>query len=426
VTSKTRQPVCATVAGMGMSGACTARGDFYQTGTMPAAAITPATIDRSPLVSWLAVVSVTFGIFTIVTTEIMPIGLLTSIGASFDISDGAAGLMMTMPGFLAAVAAPTVTVMTGRLDRRVMLSTLMLVFALANFLAAVASAYWIMMVSRVLVGFVIGAFWSIGAGLAARLVRAERSGRATAVIFSAVPLGSVFGVPAGTLIGNVAHWRMAFVVLGILSLIVFVGLVAFLPPLPAVQVTRFDVLRGMLQSGAVRAGLLITFLIVLAHFGTYTYVTPFLENVSQIDPAWIAVFLLAYGAAGVVGNFVAGTTVSRHLQATFGTSACMLAAATLLLPVFGRSGIGALLLLIVWGLAYGAVPVCSQTWFSMSAPHAPEAATVLFTASFQATISIGALAGGFVVDAASTSAVMLLGGSVAILMAVATWTATTR
>jgi predicted MFS family arabinose efflux permease len=299
---------------------------------MPAAAITPATIDRSPLVSWLAVVAVTFGIFTIVTTEIMPIGLLTSIGASFDISDGAAGLMMTMPGFLAAVAAPTVTVMTGRLDRRVMLSTLMLVFALANFLAAVASAYWIMMVSRVLVGFVIGAFWSIGAGLAARLVRAERSGRATAVIFSAVPLGSVFGVPAGTLIGNVAHWRMAFVVLGILSLIVFVGLVAFLPPLPAVQVTRFDVLRGMLQSGAVRAGLLITFLIVLAHFGTYTYVTPFLENVSQIDPAWIAVFLLAYGAAGVVGNFVAGTTVSRHLQATFGTSACMLAAALCCCP----------------------------------------------------------------------------------------------
>ncbi|MFE1349077.1 hypothetical protein ACFW57_31270, partial [Streptomyces sp. NPDC058757] len=79
----------------------------------------PVSPNRSPLVSWLAVVSVTAGIFSIVTTEILPIGLLTSIGSSFTVSDGMAGLMMTMPGFLAAVSAPLVTVATGRVDRRV-------------------------------------------------------------------------------------------------------------------------------------------------------------------------------------------------------------------------------------------------------------------------------------------------------------------
>ncbi|WP_336207277.1 hypothetical protein [Nonomuraea sp. LPB2021202275-12-8] len=76
---------------------------------------------RSPLISWLAVVSLMAGIFSIVTAEILPIGLLTSIGSSFAISDGAAGLMMTVPGLLAAIAAPTVTVATRRLDRRTML-----------------------------------------------------------------------------------------------------------------------------------------------------------------------------------------------------------------------------------------------------------------------------------------------------------------
>jgi predicted MFS family arabinose efflux permease len=69
-----------------------------------------------------------------------------------------------------------------------------------------------MTVSRIVVGFVIGAFWSIGAGLAARLVKPELAGRATAVIFSAVPLGSVLGVPAGTFVGNLAGWRTAFAV----------------------------------------------------------------------------------------------------------------------------------------------------------------------------------------------------------------------
>ncbi|WP_129669142.1 MFS transporter [Phytoactinopolyspora endophytica] len=381
----------------------------------PAAPTDPAPV-RSPLVGWLAVVTVMMGIFAIVTTEILPIGVLTAVGASFRISDGVAGLMMTMPGVLAAIAAPTVTVATARLDRRLMLCLLMLVLTLANILAAVATAYWVMMISRVLVGFVIGAFWSIGAGLGARLVRPERAGLATAVIFSAVPLGSVLGVPAGTLIGNIADWRAAFVALAIVSAAVFVSLIVFVPPLPPVRVTRLSVLRGMLRSTAVRVGLAATFLIVLAHFGTYTYVTPFLETVTGIAPGGITVCLLIYGAAGVAGNFVAGALVSRNLRVVFGASACLLAGATLLLPVLGRSVPGAVVLLVVWGTAYGAVPVCSQSWFAASAPHAPEAATVVFTASFQATIAVGALVGGVVVDATSPSVVMVLGGTVAILM----------
>jgi predicted MFS family arabinose efflux permease len=377
---------------------------------------------RSPLISWLAVISVMLGIFSIVTTEILPIGLLTSIGATFDVSDGTAGLMMTMPGFLAAIAAPVVTVATGRLDRRFMLCVLMLVLALADFLAAVAPAYWILVVSRVLVGFVIGAFWSIGSGLAARLVPAHQVSRATAVIFSAVPLGSVIGVPAGTFIGDLFGWRAAFVVMGVLTLGVFAMLVAVVPKLPAVESTRLNVLGDMLRTKLVRVGLLVTFLIVLAHFGTYTYVTPFLEDVTEVSPSMITFFLLTYGVAGIVGNFIAGSMASRDVRRTFSIGACMIAAATLLLPVAGKSAVGAIVLLIVWGVAYGGVPVCSQTWFVKSYPQATEAASVLFTSSFQATISIGALLGGVVVDSASTSMVMVLGGISATLMAVAVWT----
>jgi predicted MFS family arabinose efflux permease len=356
------------------------------------------------------------GIFSIVTAEILPIGLLTSIGSSFEISDGAAGLMMTTPGILAAVAAPLVTVATARFDRRVMLCAFMLLLAIADFLAAAAPNYGVMMVSRVLVGLVIGGFWSIGAGLAARLVRTERVGTATAVIFSAVPLGSVFGVPVGTLIGNLAGWRTAFVLMGVMTAGVLLALVVLLPTLPAVRATRLRDLGALFRSAGVRVGLVLTFLMVLAHFGTYTYVTPFLQQVTQVSPVLITAFLLVYGVAGIVGNFIAGIAVTRALRATVIVSGGMLAAATLLLPVLGADELGAIVLLVVWGLAYGAVPVCSQTWFSTSAPHAPEAASILFTSSFQATIAIGALLGGVVVDAASPSTVMVLGGSVALLV----------
>ncbi|MEU6102533.1 MFS transporter [Streptomyces flaveolus] len=359
------------------------------------------------------------GIFAIVTTEIMPIGLLTSIGSSFTVSDGMAGLMMTMPGFLAAIAAPLVTAATARFDRRVMLCVFMFLLALANFLAAAAPDYWLVLISRVMVGITIGGFWSIGAGLAQRLVPPASAGRASAVIFSAVPLGSVLGVPAGTFIGDLAGWRTAFTVMGALTVAVLVMLLLFLPPLPPVQATRLGVLGGMLRGAGTRSALLLTFLVVLAHFGAYTYVTPFLGQVTHAGDGLVTTFLLLYGAAGVLGNFLGGVWAARYPRTVFGLAAGLIAAATLLLPALGRWETGAVSLLIVWGLAYGAVPVTSQTWFSKSAPHAPEAASVLFTASFQATISIGALVGGVVLDRTSPSAVMLLGGCTAFLMVLA-------
>ncbi|MEU6766186.1 MFS transporter [Streptomyces sp. NPDC046853] len=389
---------------------------------MPAPTTPPLSTDASSVRTrpggWPAVIAVTAGIFAIVTTEILPIGLLTPIGDTFGISDGTAGLMMTLPGILAAVAAPTVTVTTGRVDRRRMLCALILLLALANFLAAAAPGYWLMLVSRVLVGLVIGAFWSIGSGLAARLVPAAQAGRATAVIFSAVPLGSVLGVPAGTLLGQLVGWRAAFAVTGVLTLAVFAALVVSVPSLPPQHVTRLSVLRDLLGTARVRGALAVTFLIVTAHFGTYTYVTPFLADVTHTGPRTITLFLLAYGAAGILGNFLAGTWAGRAPRGTFATAAALIAAATLLLPVLGTAKSGALVLLLLWGTAYGAVPVCSQMWFVTAAPHRPEAASVLFTSSFQATFSLGALAGGAVVDASSTAVVMTLGGVVATLAAV--------
>ncbi|MFD9076595.1 MFS transporter, partial [Streptomyces lasiicapitis] len=256
---------------------------------------------------------------------------------------------------------------------------------------------------------------SIGAGLAGRLVPPESVGRATAVIFSAVPLGSVLGVPAGTFVGDVAGWRTAFVALGVLSVGVWVAMLVVIPPLPPEEALRGSVLRGALRGVGTRWALLVTVLVVLAHFGAYTYVTPFLRQVTDVGPGLVTVFLLVYGAAGIAGNFLGGAAVVRRPRAAFAVAAGLIAVATLLLPVLGTRPVGAVVLLVVWGIAYGAVPVCSQAWFAAAVPRSPEAASVLFTASFQATLSLGALTGGVLVDGASPSAVMVLAGLTAVL-----------
>ncbi|MFD9793159.1 MFS transporter [Streptomyces sp. NPDC059070] len=385
------------------------------TATTSSATTPGTTARRRPRGGWAAVLSVMAGIFAIVTTEILPIGLLSPIAADFGVSDGTAGLMMTTPALLAAVSAPVVTLATARTDRRVLLCGLVSLLAVADFLAAAAPVYWLVLVSRVLVGVTVGGFWSIGAGLAARLVPARSAARATAVIFAAVPLGSVLGVPVGTLIGDRAGWRTAFLVMGALSVAVLAALLYVLPPLPAVRTVRADTLRALLGGGATRRVLVITFLTVLAQFGAYTYVTPFLERVTDVGPGAVTALLLLYGAAGIAGNFLGGALVPRHPRAGFGGATALIGCATLLLPLLGGSTAGAVVLLLVWGIGYGAVPVASQTWFVRSAPHESEAATVLFTSSFQATMSVGSLGGGLLVDRSSPSAVMALGGAVAVL-----------
>jgi predicted MFS family arabinose efflux permease len=376
---------------------------------------------RTPTVRWLGVVAVMLGIFAIVTTEILPIGLLTPIGADFALTPGRTGWLMTMPGLVAAVAAPVVTVATARLDRRLMLCILMVLLAIAGFLAAAAPVFWLELVARFLVGLTIGGFWSIGAGLGSRLVPERWAPRATAVIFSAVPLGSVLGVPAGTFVGEFAGWRTSFAALGVLGLVALAVLRATVPALPPLQVTRAAVLRDALRGS--RNALIVTCLIVTAQFATFTYVTPFLRDV--VRPELIGLFLLIYGAAGLVGNVLAGTAAARNLNATFATCAGLIAAATLLLPLVGHTAAGALVVLVVWGLGYGGIPVCSMSMFAAASPQSREAATVWFTSSYQAVLSIGALLGGLVVDAWSIPVAMVAGGAcAAVAVAVLLWSRT--
>jgi predicted MFS family arabinose efflux permease len=60
----------------------------------------------------------------------------------------------------------------------------------------------------------------------------------------------------------------------------------------------------------------------------------------------------------------------------------------------------------VWGLAYGGVSVSIQAWMMRSAPDQREGASALFVGTFNASVALGALVGGFVLDGAGGTALM--------------------
>lgn len=379
--------------------------------------------DASARNHWIAVTAVAFGTFLLVTAEQLPIGLLTPVGSALSVSEGAAGLMVTVPSIVAAVAAPVVPVLVRTMDRRLLLVALMGLMTLANLASALAPDYPLLIAARVLVGVAIGGFWAIAGGLAVRLVPASHVPRATAIIFGGVGAANVFGVPIGTMIGGLANWRIAFGALGVLALAVLVALLAVLPPLTAARPVGLRRLAAQFRDQGVRVGLLATFLIVTGHFSAYTFISPVLRELSGVDEEFVGPLLFGFGVAGIAGNFVAGAAVAKRLHRTVLTIAAALGVTVLLYPVVGLSAAGGVLLLVIWGLVYGGVSTSLQTWMIRAAPEAVEEASALWVAVFNLSIGLGALAGGAIVDALPLRGVLWLAGVLVLVAGPAVWSA---
>jgi predicted MFS family arabinose efflux permease len=375
------------------------------------------TAERAGVRRWVAVVTISLGTFLLVTAEQLPVGLLTPVGADLRVTDGVAGLMVTVPGIVAAVSALLVPVLVGRLDRRVLLGALMALMTLANALSALAPTYPVLLGSRVLVGVAIGGFWAVAGGLATRLVPEADVPRATALIFGGVAAANVLGVPIGTLLGEFAGWRVAFGALGALAAVVLVALFALLPPLVADRPLRPGVLLAQLRNRGVAAGILVTLLVVTGHFAAYTFVSPVLQERAGIPVALVGPLLLGFGAAGIIGNFVAGAAVARRLHRTVLGIVLALALVLALHALLDAGTTGGIALLLLWGLAYGGVSVSLQSWMIAAAPRAVEAATALWVAVFNLAIGLGALVGGLVVDRAALVGVLWLAAALFLLAA---------
>lgn len=365
--------------------------------------------------SWLAVGAVAVGAFAFVTTEFLPVGVLPRVAADLDVSPGTAGLMVTVPGVIAALSAPGLMLVAGRMDRRRVFLLLTALLLASNLISAFAPDFLFMLLGRALLGASLGGFWTLATAASGRLVRPKDAPRAMATILTGVTCATVIGVPLGTFIASFASWRASFMATGVLVAIALVAQFFFVPSLPSSTALRLRDLVDVLRRPHPRRSMLMVALVFGAHFSSYTYVTPFLLHNANLSMSTITWLLLGFGIIGFFSNFAVSSTVTRSLKTSVGAMISLLMFALVSLPLLQHSSLGVMAFVLAWGVSFGALPLCFSIWVQRATPDSPEAGSALFVSIIQVAIALGSLTGGVVVDHVGISADFLFGAGLALL-----------
>ncbi|GIE34038.1 MFS transporter [Actinoplanes italicus] len=374
--------------------------------------------------SWLGVAVITASLFTFVTTELMPVGLLTAVSGDLDVSVGAAGLMVTLYGISAGLGVPFLVAWTRRVNRRVLLTVLLGVLAAGNLITALAPNYPLVLGTRLIMGFANGMFWAIGVSMAMRMVPGRLASRASAVALSGISIATVVGIPVGTFLEDLTDWRTTFMIWSGLSVVVLIAVAVIIPSMPSQNAVPVREVLGLpFANVALRTVMYAVTLYVLGHFAAYTFIRPYAEQNSSATPALIAVLLIVYGIGGAAGNFIAGHTVTKNLRGSFIAACVGLVVAMLLLLTIGHTVPGLIVAVVLWGVSFGAANLCQINMMLGAAPDKFEAAMSINTLGYNTSIALGALFGGLFADRFGVPSAVWLGvglASAALLITLAT------
>jgi predicted MFS family arabinose efflux permease len=367
---------------------------------------------------WASVGAIAFGAFVIVMTETLPVGMLPQIADGLNVSLGLAGLMVLVPGFSAAVAAPLFFVASGRLNRRSAILFLGLAVLLSNAVVAVAPNFIIALIARMLFGATLGAFWTVVSPVGPKLVGPAGGTRAITIIAAGISGGMVVGLPAGQFLGELVGWRFTFAIAAAVTLLVVLAQAALLPGIPADGRTHLRDLVGVVTRRSAQFGMAAGALVFVGQFVAWTYITPFLVDHTHLSSGVITLLYILYGIGGIVGSLVAGSLFKRGVIGSFAGAAAVVAVLLIGLAIAGTVPWLAGLLLVLWGLFWGIVNPGTLVWILDAAPETPEAASAVNVTNLQIAVALGSGLGAILVTSATLQTVFVTAGFIVLASAV--------
>ena len=246
------------------------------------------------------------GAFGIGTTEFTPMGLLPVIAQGVDVSIPSAGMLITAYAIGVMVGAPIMTLLFSRFGKRAALMALMAIFTLGNLLSSLSPDYYTLLASRLVTSLNHGAFFGLGAVVAASVVPKEKQASAVATMFMGLTIANIGGVPAATWIGQQVGWRMAFAGTAVLGLLAMAALWYALPKGERGSVPHVRKELAVIARPSVLLAMATTVLGAGAMFTLYTYVAPVLAELTGASDSFVTLGLVLIGVGFTLGNSLGG------------------------------------------------------------------------------------------------------------------------
>ena len=375
----------------------------------------------------LALLSLFAAAFAIGTSEFVIAGILPAVSTDLSISIPTAGLLVSLYALGVAIGGPLLATFTGRFPRKLLLLIYVSIFTVGYVVCALAPNYASLLVARMVISLIHGAYFGTAMVTATRVVDENRRGFAVSLILAGLTVANVVGVPLGTAIGTAFGWRMTFWAVAALGALSLVAIALLVPRDNAHESTSGSLLAEIKVLGRepVYTSLIIIISQTIGQFALFTYISPLLTDVSGVSLDVVPWLLLVFGIGSTLGVLLGGRLADWRLMASLvGILAVQLVIYALMLPFAGSPWIMAALVLI-WGgtaFAFGS-PV--QTRILSNTQDAPLLAASLIPSAFNVAIAAGAWIGGALIDQGYSYGVLpwagVIGTAIAVVVAVVSW-----
>ncbi|MGP9043955.1 MFS transporter [Cytobacillus kochii] len=357
----------------------------------------------------LLIYILTIGVFGILTTEMGIIGILPSIAEHFDISVAKAGLLVSLFALAVAISGPILPLLFSHINRKRVMLLVLGIFVIGNIVSIFATNFTILLIARVIPAFFHPVYCALALTVAATSVRKGEAPKAVAKVIFGVNAGMILGVPITNYIANQTSLEMSFLFFTIVNALAFVATLIFVPSLPVKERMTYGAQISVLKKPVVWLAIATVVFIGSAFSSINSFITEYLEVVTNVTGNLLTLALFIFGLASLVGTIAAGNFLTKNVLKTATIFPIVLGVVHLLSFITGKSLGPMIITILLWGILFAIGNNVSQYWITSAAPESPDLANGLFLSGSNLGITIGTTVGGLFISGMGTQYVVLGG-----------------
>ncbi|UYQ78669.1 MFS transporter [Glutamicibacter sp. JL.03c] len=348
-------------------------------------------------------------VFVMGTSEFMLAGLLPAISADLDVDLGAAGLLTSAFAAGMALGAPLMAAAARRWPARPALLACLSGFAASHVIAALATDFELLLITRVLGAVSNAGFLAIALSAATTMVPANLRGRAVSILLAGTSAAMIAGVPAGTLLGSQLGWRSVFWVIAGLCLPAVLGVLSAVPrPSPAVELSvqnpsgpapKLAAELAQLLRPQLAGTMVLAALVNGGTFAAFTFISPIVTVTAGMPEGAVPLALVFFGLGSFSGITVAGRLSDRHPLLVLIVGGPLLLAGWIALAALAEHPAALLVLVFTQGFLSFAVGSTLITRVLYAATGAPRMGGSYATMALNVGAALGPVLGGITLSA---------------------------